>query len=157
MGNYCCHYRSSYCISIPELIRKNMKEENISRAIMLALSKVRCTIFRNHSGMGWYGKTKKTTSGGIIIDNPVPLKAGLTKGSSDLIGWMSVDVTPEMVGSRLAVFTAIEVKTATGRASPEQINFINKLKEAGGFAGFATNEQEAIHIINQAQNGQNRC
>lgn len=125
-----------------------MKEENISKGIMLALSGLKCKIFRNHTGMGWYGKTKRTTNGGIIIDNPVPLKAGLTKGSSDLIGWTTVEVTPDMVGQQLAVFTAIEVKTPTGRASPEQINFINNLKKSGGIAGIARCEEDALNLIN---------
>ena len=115
---------------------------------MLALSRVKCTIFRNHSGMGWYGAYKRTTSGGILIDKPVPLKAGLCKGSSDLIGWMPVEITPEMVGKKVAIFTAIEVKTKSGRVSADQVNFIEKIQEAGGIAGVARSEEDAINLLN---------
>jgi hypothetical protein len=45
---------------------------------------------------------------------------GLARGSADLIGWRTITVTQAMVGTRLAVFTSIEVKTHTGRVRPEQ-------------------------------------
>ena len=34
---------------------------------------------------------------------------GLAKGSSDLIGFKTVEITPEMVGEKVAVFCSIEV------------------------------------------------
>jgi ribosomal protein S19 len=47
-----------------------------------------------------------------------PVQFGLCKGSADLIGWKRVTVTPEMVGSTVAVFTSIEVKTRNRQAAP---------------------------------------
>jgi hypothetical protein len=39
-----------------------------------------------------------------------------------------------MVGKRIAVFTAVEVKTKTGRVSDEQKRFIKNVNDAGGIA-----------------------
>jgi hypothetical protein len=59
---------------------------------------------------------------------------GLCNGSSDLIGWTSIEITPDMLGKKLAVFSAIEVKTETGKLSPEQKIFLENVKNAGGIA-----------------------
>lgn len=48
---------------------------------------------------------------------------GLCVGSADLIGIHSVLITPEMVGTRIGQFLAIECKTATGRQTKEQRAF----------------------------------
>jgi len=54
-----------------------------------------------------------------------------------------------MVGKRVAIFTAIEVKdTRPGsRLMPEQRNFIEQVRESGGLAGEAQSVDEAMHII----------
>ena len=39
---------------------------------------------------------------------------GLAKGSSDLIGFKTVKVTPEMIGQEIAQFVSIEIKTERG-------------------------------------------
>ena len=71
---------------------------------------------------------------------------GLAKGSADLIGWRTVVVTPEMVGTRLAVFTSIEVKTPTGRLTPQQRNWQAAVLAAGGFSGIARSVSDALQI-----------
>jgi hypothetical protein len=71
---------------------------------------------------------------------------GLAKGSADLIGWRTVVVTPEMVGTRLAVFLSIEVKTPTGRASPTQQAWLSVVHGAGGLAGIARSVPDALRI-----------
>ena len=48
------------------------------------------------------------------------MRFGLCKGSSDLIGLRVLEITPKLVGQRLAQFVALEVKTAQGVLSPEQ-------------------------------------
>jgi hypothetical protein len=72
---------------------------------------------------------------------------GLAKGSADLIGWRTVVVTPEMVGQRIAVFTSLEIKTATGRLSPAQTHWIHAVRSAGGIAGVARSVPDALQII----------
>jgi len=49
-----------------------------------------------------------------------PVQFGLAKGSADLVGWKTIEVTPDMVGQRLAVFASIEVKTPTGKPTAYQ-------------------------------------
>jgi hypothetical protein len=72
---------------------------------------------------------------------------GLARGSADLIGWRTITVTPEMVGTRLAVFTSIEVKTPTGRIRPEQQAWLATVQGAGGIAGVARSVTDAQHIL----------
>jgi hypothetical protein len=68
---------------------------------------------------------------------------GLAKGSADLIGWRTITVTPDMVGSRLAIFTSIEVKTPTGRVRPEQQAWLEAVQHAGGIAIIARSVPDA--------------
>ena len=91
------------------------KELNIQKKIMLAVSKLQTKIFRNNVGTAWTGKTQKTKDGGIYIKEPRPFKAGLCVGSSDLIGWTTKTISPDMVGQKVAIFTALEIKTQKGR------------------------------------------
>ena len=122
-------------------------ETAITNAI-LALSRGNVRLFRNNTGVGWAGKLVGKEGRHTVIADARPLRAGLVVGSSDIIGWTSVVITAEMVGMKLAVFTAIEVKTKQGRATDEQSNFIRNVLAAGGFAGVARNEQEARNIVN---------
>lgn len=135
----------------------NSEETNIARKIMLALgSNPAIRIFRNNVGKAWIGQSKQFTkpttvnvkSGDVLIQNARFFHAGLCTGSSDLIGFKSVEITPEMVGKKIAVFTAAEVKTSSGKASPEQIAFINMVNKFGGIGFIARNEKEALEFIN---------
>lgn len=76
-----------------------------------------------------------------------PVQFGLARGSADLIGLRIVTITPDMVGQRIAVFTSIEVKTATGRTTPEQQNWLHMVRRAGGFAGVARSVRDAEEIV----------
>jgi hypothetical protein len=131
-----------------------MKEQNVLKKIMIAVSG-RTKIFRNNTGTGWVGKSihiRNTTTmtlnaGDVVIRNARPLKAGLVKGGSDLIGWTEQVVTPQMVGQKVAIFTAIEVKKSNKhKASDEQIRFLNAIKRGGGFAGVAWDCETAQSI-----------
>jgi hypothetical protein len=100
---------------------------------MLALSP-RAILFRNQSGQ--YQAEGRWIRYGIA--NP---------GGSDLIGWTTVEVTPEMVGRKVAIFSAIEVKTPTGRPTLEQTRFIEAVRRAGGIACIARSEAEAEKTV----------
>lgn len=76
-----------------------------------------------------------------------PVQFGLARGSADLIGWRTVTITPDMVGTRLAVFTSIEVKTPTGRLTPQQHAWLGAVRSAGGIAGVARSVRDAEEIL----------
>jgi hypothetical protein len=79
------------------------------------------------------------------------VRYGLCNGSSDLIGWKSVRITPQMVGQRVAVFCAVEVKKPNDRKSKptdDQTNFINAVLLHGGIAGVARSVEEARQVLN---------
>lgn len=104
-------------------------------------------IFRNNTGVGWSGQSKRTQTGDRIVYDAQPLRAGLCTGSSDLIGWTPVEITSEMVGKTVAVFTAIEVKQPSGKATTAQINFLQSLQKDGGIAGIARSAEDAVNLI----------
>jgi hypothetical protein len=97
-----------------------MGEMAILRQIMLSCGNGAARLWRNQVGQ------YELKDGRI-------LRSGLCKGSSDLIGWRTVEVTPDMVGQRVAVFVALEVKDR-GRLTAEQAQFLEVVRRAGGIA-----------------------
>jgi len=111
-------------------------ETVIQQQIRLALgARTDLRLFRNNTGTLPDPRTGR------------PIQFGLAKGSADLIGLRTVTITPEMVGQRLAVFTSIEVKTQTGRLTPEQKGWLEMVQRRGGLAGVARSVQDANEII----------
>ena len=111
-----------------------MSEAAIQQQVRLALSAAGSVALRNNVGAYTDPKTGRV------------IRYGLGVGSSDLIGWTPVVVTADMVGQTLAVFTACEVKTAIGKPTPHQLNFIAQVLRAGGFAGIARSGADAVAI-----------
>ena len=134
------------------------------KRVMKYLSANGFTVFRNNVGQCWTGKSRRITKsdvyfcdvGDVIVKNARIFHGGLTKGSSDIIGWKTVEVTPDMVGKKLAVFTAMEVKKNEREAlvaavsktehNISQQRFINAVKFNGGISGFAGSEDQAGEI-----------
>lgn len=104
-------------------------------------------LFRNNIGKVWTGIVVSSKDRQLILSNPRPFHAGLIKGSSDLIGWNTVTVSHDMVGKKIAVFTAVEIKTGSVRVTPEQKTFIDNVNKAGGIAGIVYDENQAINLI----------
>ena len=101
---------------------------------LLATSSAGLTLWRNNTGTGWVGDVARLKNGDILIRDPAPLHAGLSKGSSDLIGLRPRLILPEDVGSILAQFVALEIKAGRDRLRPEQITFLDFVRRAGGVA-----------------------
>ena len=110
-----------------------MTEQALQQRILLALGRGATRLWRNNTGM-------------LRDQQGRPVRFGLCEGSADLIGYHSVTITPDMVGQRLAVFTAVEVKTPTGRPTPEQTAFLKHIQDAGGRAGIARSIDDAVRI-----------
>ena len=91
-------------------------------------------LFRNNNGVA------KMQDGSVV-------RYGMGNGTSDLIGFYRLHITSEMVGQDVAIFTAIEVKSSSGRATPEQNNFIRFVRQSGGIAGIARSPEEVKELI----------
>lgn len=113
-----------------------MKSETaLQNEIRLALGRrANVRLFRNNVGLF------KTQDGRNV-------QTGLCVGSSDLIGFQSVTITPEMVGQKIAVFTALEVKTEKGKASPQQDKFIEMVARFGGIGAIVHSVDEAMDVL----------
>ena len=112
-------------------------EKDIERTLILHASQCGSTIFKNNVG-------KLRDERGNIVT------FGLCKGSSDLIGWTPITVTPDMVGKKIAVFTAIEVKLNKNgkyKATDDQKRFISAVLNNGGYAGVADCKKDLEDII----------
>ena len=121
-----------------------IKESQIERDITLAVSDAGCRLFRNNVGKAWIGKSVDLGNGDIIIKNARRFHAGLCEGSSDRIGWNPVKITPDMVGKTVAVFTAVEVKTKTGRLSTAQSRFLSAVRNQGGYGILGRYTQQVL-------------
>ena len=109
-------------------------------------------LFRNNVGKGWVGKLIKSTRESITLVSYRPLESGLCVGSSDLIGWTTIEITPDMVGSKVAVFTAFELKTKRVVTTREQANFIEQINKSGGIAGIVKVTTDIERIKHEFRN-----
>jgi hypothetical protein len=112
-----------------------MKESTIQQEIIAACNKADTRAFRNN--------VAKLQVRGRWVN------FGLCVGSSDLIGFHTMTIEPHHVGKKVAVFLAIECKSASGKATAEQKNFIQFVQCRGGIAGIARSASEAVTIINE--------
>lgn len=128
---------------------KNKLERDVKPEIMIAVSKVPgVRVFNNPTGVGWVGKVFSRLHGLVTLQFPQRVTFGLVVGGSDLIGWSSVIVTEEMIGRRVAIFTALECKRASGgRVSSEQVTFIENVTRAGGIACVPSSTEDAVAAI----------
>lgn len=127
-----------------------MSEMSTLRQILLTCSRGPTRLFRQNTGQGWVGQSRRFSRsetvivqpGDVLIRNARPLHAGLCEGSSDLIGWTQRDGA--------AVFTAIEVKAERGRVTQEQAQFVEVVTAAGGIAGIARSVEDAHRLIDRS-------
>ena len=128
-----------------------MSEHITQQQILLAHGSGSVRLWRNNVGTGWAGQATKVTPGNlrtvsqalmpgdVVIRQGRPLHAGLCVGSSDLIGYRQVD--------GIAQFVALEVKSATGRPTAQQVQFLDHIQAAGGLAGIARSVDDAAAIL----------
>lgn len=110
-------------------------EAEILRAGQLAVgARPDCRVFRNSVGMA-----KNPETGQVI-------RYGLVNGSGDLIGW----VTRKACGC--ARFLSAEIKSASGRQTPEQKTFERVVRTAGGIYVLARSADDLVRAVDEAAN-----
>ena len=109
-------------------------EYEIQQRIRLACGRGTTRLWRNNTG--------------ALVDRQGRLvRFGLCKGSSDLIGLRSVEITAAMVGQRIGQFIAIEVKTPQGAIRPEQESYLRLVQQFGGVAAICRSLEDARTIL----------
>ena len=115
----------------------SMSEHEIQQRIRLACGRGPVRLWRNNSG--------------ALVDQQGRLvRFGLCKGSSDLIGLRSLEITPALVGQRIAQFVALEIKTARGDVRPEQRAFLQLVEQLGGLAAICRSVEAAEQVLKLA-------
>lgn len=119
------------------------QETDLQQRIRLAVGTLPdLRLWRNNSGKLPDPRTGRWVQFGVA-----------SPGGSDLIGYRTVTITPDMVGQKVAVFTAIEIKTTTGRATPAQQHFIDHIRKAGGIAAIVRSTADALRIATEPYRG----
>lgn len=134
-------------------------EGSVLRAVWLAVART-TTLFRLNTGMAWMSNlgpkgVRKLEDGSVHILQARPISVGFTRpdgkpvnGACDLPGWTEVEVTKDMFGCKMAVFTSIECKrTKGGVISEDQKNWMAAVQRAGGIAGVANSPEAAVDIV----------
>lgn len=125
-----------------------MLENEVQQKVQIEAAYHGCKLMRNNSG------ACKDSTGRLIrfgLGNISKSHSDRIK-SSDLVGFTTVTITPDMVGKRVAVFTAFEVKasdwkfSSTGRERA-QLAFIDWVKAHGGIAAFVNKTEQVIDIL----------
>lgn len=125
-------------------------ESEVQEEIQIQAMYFNCNLMRNNSGAlkDIEGRQVRFGLGNISKEHNERVK------SSDLIGFTKVTITPEMVGKTIAVFTAVEVKKEAwdenkkfDKRETAQNNFINFIKNNGGFAGFCNCKDKLKNIF----------
>lgn len=100
-----------------------MSEHEIQNKIRVALSK--------------HGIVLRLNVGTFFTKDGRRINSGLPKGTSDLlfIGWKKI--------------AFIEVKNEKGKASPEQLRFIECVKNLGHSAGVCRSVEDALKLIGE--------
>lgn len=110
------------------VLNMGYKEKELINKRLLGLKKNE-RLFRSNSGMAWSGKSVKNGKY-TIIENARPFY-GMPEGWPDLTGWKEIEITQDMVGKKVAVFYAVEVK-ATGKLTEKQKKFKEVIESMGG-------------------------
>ncbi|XAI95150.1 hypothetical protein [Microcystis phage Mwe-JY13] len=121
-----------------------MKETNILKECLMALSKAGVMAFRCNTGSAWQGirreKIERELSAKygkrfVVLEAPRIIEFGLVKGGSDIVA-----VAPD------GKFVGVETKTEEGRLTKEQRTFRDNIRRMGGRAGVARSAEEAVRI-----------
>lgn len=121
-------------------------EASVQNEIRAECGKGPTRLFRQESSYFYTGRLGHINGQRVLLF-PKEVRVGFD-GQPDLGGWTSVVVTPEMVGTTIAIAVQIEVKRPRkNKRSAEQVQFISFARSVGVRAGFARSVDEAKKII----------
>ena len=124
--------------------KPDASESLVMSQVRLAAPPLQCLLLRNNQGV-------------LRDERGRPVRFGLGNESAalvaryaspDLVGWTRYTVIPADVGRTLAVMTGIECKTSSGRTTPQQQAWLDRLAADGGIAGVARCGADLDAIIN---------
>lgn len=124
-------------------MKPDASESLVMSQVRLAAPALGALLLRNNSGV-------------LPGPNGRPVRFGLGNESAalvarfaspDLVGWTRYTVTPADVGRTVAVMTGIECKTDTGRVTPQQQAWLDRLAADGGVSGVARGPDDLERII----------
>lgn len=133
--------------------RPKTPEEQAKVTVLLRANMLGCRLFRNNTGVA-YDDTGRPVFFGLGNEGK--------KGPEDIrtpddVGWHLLTITPEMVGKRVAVFTAIDSKKVgfkrkevyrVGTQEYGQNKFFQLVQSANGIAGFASCAADIDELVN---------
>lgn len=133
--------RAALGVGVPQPLAAGRSEAYVQSAVRLEAGRKGCQLFRNNLG-AMEDKTGRVIRYGLANDSR---KMNETVKSSDLVGWRTVTITPEMVGQIIAQTVVRECKpeawTWTGTDHEwAQLRWLELVTLAGGDARFATGE-----------------
>lgn len=127
----------------------NKLEDEVSQLLIIEAMKRGTNLLRNNCGV-LVDKTGRPVRFGLGNISP---KLNEVFKSSDYIGITPVLITQEMVGKKLGVFTAIEMKREDWKFNPNdereaaQLKFVDWVRNRFGLAGFANSVDTLVEII----------
>lgn len=111
------------------------KEGELNETLMLEASRLGGRLWRNNSGVAFHK------------DGSVVAYGVASPGGSDLMGFTVVEITADMVGRKVAVFTAVESKTGKQKPRKDQQDFLDMVERKGGIAVWGTAAHKIIGTI----------
>ena len=104
-------------------------------------------LFRHQVGTFYQGKVNqgilKNGRRVMVIQNFTTIKMGV-KGESDEFGFIPLKITDKMIGSTIAQFAVVEVKTKKYKTvTTEQMRFLKAIRKSGGRA-FICRESDCV-------------
>lgn len=121
----------------------------------LVASEMGARLWRMQVGLAWASNdviesdrpiTVTLYPGDRLLRQARPVKSG-TPGMSDNGGFVLVEITPEMVGSKFPMTLWVEDKSGKSRPTTDQRNFITMIRRMGGRAGVARGPDDVRAII----------
>jgi hypothetical protein len=142
-----------------------MRESGVLRHVWAAVAAT-TVLFRVNTGRAYVSGSSPASrrkDGSVLVPDARHVALGFSRpdgspvvGTADLNGWTTVVVTPEMIGRRHAIFTAIETKeTGGGERRAAQVNYLDQVNKAGGIAGFVSSPEEAVYLVSDWINPKN--